>query len=467
MGADGGRSFGRPAPAEGREVGPAPSTIWAPATAAGRAGIAVLRISGPAARDVARALTRREPPPVRQASLRRLVDPTSGAPIDDALLVLFAGPASFTGEDALEIHHHGGIAVLAALGRALSGLPGLRPAEPGEFSRRAFLNGKLDLTAAEAIADLVDATTRAQARQALRQMEGELGRLLEGWRAELLRALALVEAEIDFGAEEGEVGDDLLASQRPALEAVRRAMAEQLAGADRGERLRAGLTVAVIGPPNAGKSSLVNLLARREVAIVTPFAGTTRDVLEVALDLDGWPLTVLDTAGLRESEDPIEREGVARALRRAAGADLRLLVLDAREDPSAALDRHGADADLVVLNKQDLVGGVSDLDARCPVVGVSCATGTGIDRLLAELAAQAARAMDTGGLAVLTRERHRTALTEAVHALDQCFAAPAGTELGLLAEDLRLAARAIGRVTGRIDVEAVLDEVFRRFCIGK
>jgi tRNA modification GTPase len=359
------------------------------------------------------------------------------------------------------------MAVLGALGTALARLPGLRPAEPGEFTRRAFLNGRLDLTAAEGIADLVDASTRAQARQAIRQMEGGLGRLLEGWRADLLRALALVEAEIDFGAEEAEVGSDLLAAERPALEAVRRAMAGQLADAGRGERLRAGLTVAVTGPPNAGKSSLVNLLACRDVAIVTPFAGTTRDVLEVALDLDGWPLTVLDTAGLRETEDPIEREGVARALRRAAGADLRLLVLDAQADAAADLARHGAGADLVVLNKQDLATRPPALDTPRPVIAISCITGAGVDRLLEALAAAAAHAMDTGGCAVLTRERHRAALGEASLVLARCLDAPAGTELGLLAEDLRLAARAVGRVTGRVDVEAVLDEVFARFCIGK
>ncbi len=416
---------------------------------------------------MARALTGREPPPERRASLRRLVDPVSGEPIDSALLLFFAGPASFTGEDVLEIHHHGGMAVLSALGAALARLPGLRPAEPGEFTRRAFLNGRLDLTEAEGIADLVDATTRVQARQALRQMEGELGRLLEGWRADLLRALALVEAEIDFGADEAEVGDDLLASQRPALEAVRLAVTERLADAGRGERLRAGLTVAVIGPPNAGKSSLVNLLARRDVAIVTPIAGTTRDVLEVALDLEGWPLTLLDTAGLRETEDPIEREGVARALRRAASADLRLLVLDAGTDASSELDRHGADADLVVLNKQDLVARPPALDAGRPVIVISCATGAGIEQLLQVLAREAAHAMDTGGLAVLARERHRAALGEAVQALERCLDAPAGTEIGLLAEDLRVAARAVGRVTGRVDVEAVLDEVFKQFCIGK
>jgi tRNA modification GTPase len=225
--------------------------------------------------------------------------------------------------------------------------------------------------------------------------------------------------------------------------------------------------VAVTGPPNAGKSSLVNLLARRDVAIVTPFAGTTRDVLEVALDLDGWPLTVLDTAGLRETEDPIEREGVARALRRAAGADLRLLVLDAQTDVAVDLARPGADADLVVVNKQDLAARPPVLDTPRPMIVISCVTGAGVDRLLEALAAEAAHAMDTGSCAVLTRERHRAALGEASLVLARCLDAPAGAELGLLAEDLRLAARAVGRVTGRVDVEAVLDEVFARFCIGK
>ena len=303
-------------------------TIYAPATAPGRAPVGVLRVSGPQAAAVAAALTGRAPPPPRTAALRRLRDPVTGEPIDQALLLWFPAPRSETGEDLLEIQHHGGAAVLGMLLTALEHVPGCRPAGPGEFTRRAFLNGKLDLTAAEGLADLIDATTAGQARQALRQLDGGLGRLYGSWRERLLTALARIEAEIDFAAEE-EVPEAMVAQVLPDLQRLRAELAAHLADAGRGERLRAGVTVAVIGAPNVGKSSLVNLLARREVAIVTAIAGTTRDVIEVQLDLGGVPVTLLDTAGLRESADPVEAEGVARARHRAAQADLRLLVVDA------------------------------------------------------------------------------------------------------------------------------------------
>ncbi len=435
-------------------------TIYAPATAPGRAPVGVLRVSGPQAAAVAAALTGKAPPKPRMATLRWLRDPVTAEPIDQALLLWFPAPRSETGEDLLEIQHHGGAAVLGMLLAALEHVPGCRPAGPGEFTRRAFLNGKLDLTAAEGLADLIDAGTRAQARQALRQLDGELGRLYQGWREGLLGALARIEAEIDFAAEE-EVPEAMVAQVLPGLERLRKEMAAHLADAGRGERLRAGVVVAVIGAPNVGKSSLVNLLARREVAIVTAIAGTTRDVIEVQLDLGGVPVTLLDTAGLRETADPIEAEGVARARRRAGEADLRLHLIDARA-PGALVESEGT---ILVANKIDAAP-----NAVLPVgaAPISCLTGAGIAELTDRLAGEAAALVTVGDTPLLTRARHRAAVAEAEAALARFAAlATGGAELALLAEDLRLAARAIGGITGAVGVEDVLDRIFATFCIGK
>ncbi|MDX6749924.1 tRNA uridine-5-carboxymethylaminomethyl(34) synthesis GTPase MnmE [Geminicoccaceae bacterium 1502E] len=441
-------------------------TIFAPATAPGRAGVGIVRLSGPEAASTARLLTGRPLPAPRSAALRLFSDPRDGEPLDRGLLLWMPGPATVTGEDVVELHHHGGRAVRAGLLAALAAVPGLRPAEPGEFTRRAFLNGRLDLTAAEAVADLVDADTRLQARQALRQLDGAFGRRCAAWRETLAAALALAEAEIDFGAEEGDVGESLLAPRLAALRGVAAGIATLLEEAPRGARLREGLCVAVVGAPNAGKSSLVNLLARREVAIVTEIAGTTRDVLEVELELDGLPVTLLDTAGLRESADPIEREGVARARRRAAEADLRLLVVDAREDAAAALEELGGDGEvLLVVNKRDLVPEEAPLPPGA--LAISCLGAQGIDLLEERLAGAARRLMGTGEGAGATRERHRLALAEARGALDRFLAGHGRIELALAAEELRLAARALGRITGAVGVEEVLDRIFAGFCIGK
>jgi tRNA modification GTPase len=448
-------------------LAPAP-TIVAPATAGGRAAIGVLRVSGSRTAELCRRLTAAGPPPPRRATLRTLHDPLTGEAIDRAMLLWFPAPGSYTGEDVLEIHHHGGAAVLAALLAACRTLPGVRPAEPGEFTRRAFLNGKLDLTQAEAIADLIDATTRAQARQALHQLEGELGRRAERWRETILEGLARLEAEIDFAAEE-EVPEAQLGFVAENIRETTAAIRATLAGAERGERLRAGVTVAVIGPPNAGKSTLVNLLARRDVAIVTPIPGTTRDVLEVPLELAGLPVTLLDTAGLRETQDAIEAEGVARARRRAATADLRLVVLDALEDVGRQLDELRPEAgDLLVLNKIDLLpANAAPAAPGQPLLPLSCLTGEGVERLLEVLAARARDLMGDGSAAVLTRERHRAALAEAAEALVRFSDGIGRLELALLAEELRVAARAIGRITGRTGVEEILDRIFATFCIGK
>jgi tRNA modification GTPase len=444
-------------------------TIFAPATAAGRAALAIIRLSGPGAADVCRSWTGRAPPPPRRASLARLRHPQTAEALDEGLVLWFPGPASFTGEDVLELHVHGGRAVLGEMVDALAGLPGLRPAEPGEFTRRAFLNGRLDLTAVEGLADLIDAETRAQARQALRQLDGELGRRYRSWRQSLLTALARLEAEIDFAPDE-EVPEDLLARVRPDVIRLSAEITAHLADGRRGERLRAGLTVAVVGPPNAGKSSLVNRLARRDVAIVTAVPGTTRDVLEVHLDLDGYPVTLLDTAGLREAADVVEAEGVRRARARAATAEVRLVMFDGATWPGldlATVELVDATA-VVVVNKCDL-GGVADAPtvAGAPAIALSCLTGRGIATVVEALCARARELLSAGDEPLLTRARHRAALEAAAEALARFGTAPPETEIALLAEELRLAARAMGRLTGEVGVEEILDQIFAEFCIGK
>ena len=440
-------------------------TIFALSSGGGRAAIAVVRVSGPAA---AEALTRIGGAPLpgpRRAALRRFCDPAKDAPIDQGLALWFPGPASVTGEDMAEFHVHGGPAVLAALWDALAAIPDLRPAEPGEFTRRAFEAGRLDLTEAEGIADLVAAETEEQRRQAFRQTEGELRRLYDGWRDRLMALRANVEAAIDFSDQE--LGEDPLTAAAPGLAALEAEIAAHLDDARRGERLREGFCIAIVGAPNAGKSSLLNRLAGRDAAIVSTRAGTTRDVVEVRLDLAGWPVTLADTAGLRESRDEIESEGVRRALARAASADLSLVVFDGALWPEAdaqSLALLGDDA-LAVLNKTDLLSGPAPTAiASHAAIGVSCLSGAGIDALLETLAEEIPRRYPTGGAPALTRARHRQAVVQCREALARAIAGPADERL---AEELRLAAHALGRITGRVDVESMLDLVFRDFCIGK
>ncbi|WP_428249186.1 tRNA uridine-5-carboxymethylaminomethyl(34) synthesis GTPase MnmE [Ferrovibrio sp.] len=439
-------------------------TIYALSSAPGRAGVAVVRLSGPGAGPALTALAGRLPPP-RQAARALLKDATGGA-IDDALVLWFPGPGSFTGEDVAEFHIHGGRAVLAALFAALRARPGLRLAEPGEFSRRAFAHGKLDLTQAEAIADLIDAETEAQRRQGLTQLQGELGRLYERWRQSLLRALAHLEADIDFPEED--LPEGVADAVKPQVRALSAELAAHLADNRRGERLRDGVGVVILGAPNVGKSSLLNALARREAAIVSDIAGTTRDIVEVHLDLGGYPVVLADTAGLRETADRIESEGVRRALARADSADLKLVVIDAAAWPdlpaaTAAL----IDSDtLLIANKTDtrpLPEGAS-YQGR-PVLPLSVSTGAGLDELLELLGTEIAARYSPSGTASLTRARHREALEHCHAALARFLANDGDTELA--AEDLRLAARALGRITGSVGVEDILDIVFRDFCIGK
>lgn len=440
------------------------ATIFALATAPGRAGVAVVRVSGPAAGDALRALTGRALPDPRMATLVRLSQPGGGETLDDALVLWFPAPRSFTGEDVVELHLHGGRAVVGGVIGALGSIAGLRLAEPGEFTRRAFENGKFDLTAAEAVADLVHAETAAQRRQALRQMAGALGALYEGWRTRLLRALAHLEADIDFPEEDlpGGVSD----SVRPVIEGLLAEVAAHLNDGGRGERLRDGIHVAIVGAPNAGKSSLLNALAGREAAIVSARAGTTRDVIDVHLDVGGLPVILADTAGLRDATDEIEEEGIRRALDRAEHADVKLAVLDGTNWPAvdeATLRLLDQDS-IVVVNKVDLCGMVAGEVAGLPVVAVSARTGMGLRSLEERLASFAADRLAAGGAPALTRARHRSALEECQGALLRSLAAPLPE---LAAEDVRMAARALGRITGRVDVEDVLDVIFRDFCIGK
>jgi tRNA modification GTPase len=448
---------------------PAEATIFALASGVGRAGVAVVRLSGRDCRSVCRSLSGKDVPPVRKAVLRRLAEPSRGEVIDQGLVIWFPGPASFTGEDVLELHVHGGPAVIADLFEALSAIAGVRPAEAGEFTRRAFLNGKIGLTEAEGLADLVAAETRQQARQARRQMDGALGRLYRQWHEILAGALAHLEAEIDFAAEE-EVPDGLMTRIMPDLERLLGAIERHLVDGQRGERLRTGLELALVGPTNAGKSSLINLLSKRDVAIVTEIPGTTRDILEASLDLGGYPLTMIDMAGLRETADPVEAIGVERARGRARDADFLLLLFDASTWPQldpetlALID----DRALVVLNKIDLLLDPCPLEvAGREAIGISCRTGAGLDRLEAALTSLAAESMALGDAPMLTRARHRDALAEVAAALRRIVAGGASLELALTAEDVRIAVAAMGRITGRVRVEEVLDRIFFEFCIGK
>jgi len=392
--------------------------------------------------------------------LAGLRDPVTGELFDKALVLSFPGPGSFTGEDVVELHLHGGRAVLSAATQALTGL-GLRVAEPGEFSRRAFEHGKLDLTEAEAIADLVDAETAAQRRQALRQMEGALGQLYDGWRHRLTRALAHLEADIDFPDEDLPGG--LLDAVRPVVEGLVAELSAHLADQGRGERLRDGISIAILGAPNAGKSSLLNAIARRDVAIVSNQAGTTRDVIEVQLDLGGYPVLLADTAGLRDAADQVESEGIRRALDRAAKADLKLLVFDGGELPDPATLALADEDAILVMNKADLPGAVAPLVGR-PILPLSARTGDGVPALLSALEQAVAARYAPSGAPALTRARHRSALEECRENLHRAQQAPLPE---LAAEDVRLAVRALGRITGRVDVEDLLDVIFRDFCIGK
>ena len=434
-------------------------TIFALSTASARAALAVVRLSGPACDSALVALGVTRLPPPRTAGVRALAAPQNGALLDEALVLRFQAPHSFTGEAMAELHLHGGLAIVESVLAALSALPGLRAAEAGEFTRRAVLNGKMDLTAAEAIADLIDAEGGAQQKQALAQFRGGLRRRAEGWREGLKTLLAHLEADLEFADEDlpGGIGQKAL-DGLPALQA-------ELSGAlsdDTGLRLRDGLRVALVGPPNAGKSSILNMLAGRAAAIVSARAGTTRDAIEVAMLLEGVPLTLIDTAGLRAAGDDIEREGVKRALASAEEADIVIWV-DAPDVADEAADDMARDwrsaADMRLANKSD-VARLDDDGALC----LSAKTGDGAEVLLAALGRLVLQKTGSGESAPVTRARHVAILREVLAHIE---AAQQADALELAAEDLRLAQRALGRMTGTVDVEQLLDVVFADFCIGK
>lgn len=443
---------------------PGPDTIFALSSGRGRAGVAIIRVSGPRSKAVLKALagTTAEP---RRAKRVGLHNPDTHEELDDALALWFEGPASFTGEDTVELHVHGGPAVITGVLDALGRMDGLRPAEAGEFTRRAFENGKLDLTEAEGLADLIDAETEAQRLQALGQSSGGLRKRADVWREQIIQAMSFVEAALDF-ADEADVPELIETKARPVVNDMLAAITRHLDGARRGERLRDGLQVVLAGPPNAGKSSLLNALADRDVAIVSQEPGTTRDVIEVHLDLGGYPVTLIDTAGLRESAGEVEREGMRRTVVRARDADLVLWLVDATS-PQWPLpnDLEAAEARaVVVLNKIDLKQPTRA--SGDDVIAISAKTGAGLDGLIARLAADAADAMGGGEPALVTRQRQRQELEACRDAL-QAFLEGEPLAVELRAEDLRQAAHALGRLSGRVDVEDVLDRVFAGFCIGK
>src|SRR3954470_3268454 len=449
---------------------PRDQTIFALSSGRPPSALAVVRVSGPGASLVLTALAGKLPAP-REAS-RRLLHDGVGQPIDDSVVLWVPAAGRATGEDGVEFHVHGGRAVLAALFAAISVIPNMRAAEPGEFTRRAFENGKLDLTEAEGLDDLIHADTDRQRRQALRQLQGLLGNRARDWRERIIEASALIEAGIDF-SDEGDVPAELIAPAVKAISALHDEITEVLAAQGQAERLRDGLVVAIAGEPNVGKSTLINQLARRDVAIVSPHAGTTRDVIEVQLDLDGYPVTVIDTAGIRETDDPVEQEGVRRARARAEDADLVLWLVEAgRAVDPAAIPLLGTSGNAgsrsgsvwIVRNKIDL-SGVEDVGPG-GAFGIAASRGDGIPELVDALVKFAADFFGTTEGALVTRARQRDLLRRAADSLRRSLELVEDGE-ELAAEELRAAAYALGRLLGRVDVEDVLGAIFQKFCVGK
>jgi tRNA modification GTPase len=440
-------------------------TIFAPSSGSAPSGIAIIRISGPKARSVLESFSGLKCPKPRIVRRASMFDPKTGEALDEGLVIWFPGPGSFTGEDVVELHIHGGRATIEVVCRSLSDFDGCRLADPGEFSRRAFDNDKLDLTEIEGLADLIAAETEGQRKQALKQLSGGLSMIYEAWRENLLRLLAHAEAAIDFPDEE--LPDNLIGNTKHNIMGITNEITQYIDDARLGERLRDGLQVAIVGAPNVGKSSLLNYLAQRDVAIVSEQEGTTRDIIEVRLDLAGFPVTVADTAGMRLTSQAIEAEGVRRAKNRALMADFSIIVFEAGslEKISEIIGMAGPN-DLVIINKSDLFGSITiplELQSFSPIV-VSIKTGFQLDIFLKSLTERVDAIFLNSGPPPLTRLRHREALGSCLDALTGAIEAP---EAELMAEDLRLAARELGRITGRVDVEDVLDVIFGEFCIGK
>jgi tRNA modification GTPase len=437
-------------------------SIYALSSGFGKAGVAVIRVSGNSVRKILSALIGHIPQN-RQVVLSFLKRPTDGSILDHALVIFFEGPRSFTGEDVAEFHIHGGRAVVSALLQTLALFENTRMAEPGEFSRRAFAAGKMDLSEIESLGDLIDADTEAQRRQALRGLEGALSARAEKWRAQLLIALSWVEAQIDFPDE-----DDVAQDLHPDVERNMRLVAEEaknlLNDGRRGERLRSGAVVAISGPPNAGKSSFLNKVAERNVAIVSPIAGTTRDAIEVSLDLEGFPVTMVDTAGIRDTTDDLEQQGVALARQWADAADLVLWFYDGSQN-TPLMFPHSDKPLWMVRNKVDLMQEVGETDIGHYRISVK--SGEGVSKLLDDLTYWVKSEFESGEEPLITRERHRTIITQLHAELHQSLQSIHLIGRELLAEDLRLACRTIGRISGRVDAEDVLENIFSSFCIGK
>ncbi|WP_292052787.1 MULTISPECIES: tRNA uridine-5-carboxymethylaminomethyl(34) synthesis GTPase MnmE [unclassified Brevundimonas] len=433
-------------------------TIFALATPPGRGAVAIIRISGPDTADILRAIGAGTVKP-RLASVRNLRH--DGRLIDQALVLYFVGPNSYTGEDTAELHLHGGRAVIEAASQSLIDL-GVRPAEPGEFTRRAFQNGRMDLAQAEAVADLIDAETDAQKAQALGQLDGALSQTYAGFRADLLKAMSLVEAEIDFPDEE--VPENLARTAGPVLDKLIADLQAALADSDRGRRVREGYRIVLLGETNAGKSSLFNILTAREAAIVTPIAGTTRDVLDADIMIGGYAVTLSDTAGLRDSDDPVEAEGIRRARARAENADLRIWVRSPTTEGDDPAKDYIQPSDLQLLNKAD-IGAIEPVPS-IEALSISTVSGQGIDELHRWLSARLARDLSGADFPAVTRERHRRRLVEA---LDATRMARRALDVApeMAGDDLRRSSDALSRVTGAIGVEDILGEVFSSFCIGK
>tara|TARA_B100001123_G_scaffold422719_1_gene532009 strand:+ start:234 stop:1565 length:1332 start_codon:yes stop_codon:yes gene_type:complete len=440
-------------------------TIYSLSTGAGSSGVAIIRLSGSASEEVLKKLTRKQTPKPRLASLRRIHSPVNQDAIDEGIVIWFPGPNSYTGEDVVEFHVHGGPSITEEVLKSISTISSCRIAEPGEFTRRAFQSGKMDLTSAEAVADLIDAKTIEQRRQALKQFDGQLAGLYDEWRKQLIDLLAYAESAIDFSDEE--LPENINKTITHNILRIKDSITQHIDDKMIGERIRSGFHVTILGAPNSGKSSLLNRLATRDAAIVSDIAGTTRDVIEVQMNLEGFAVIISDTAGIRDAQNEVEVEGVRRARKSADEADLVVVVFDALDLPniSEITSTYITDKSLVLINKVDVLEHTlpSEINGK-EILGVSAKTGEGFEEFQLKLNQDVKNYFRNNEQPVLTRVRHREALEEALLSLNRSSQAKLPE---LVAEDIRLAVRSIGKITGRVDVEDVLDIIFNEFCIGK